>query len=271
MVKNWMSVCVLGGSLLAHPAMAGELPSSDSQGVSGVLDILGLDQPTLQTIGRKDKADEDEFQSYRTNYKERALEFGIDGGFTLLNGDTVQAFKPSGSVTPYFDISFGDGNSIVLGATIGYHLFNEENTEYYFFRAPVLPETTADGNLRYVIPTVSYRYENDLTSNLGRRGRAFFSFGVGLGAGVVSSEASIENAGSAGTYSTTYEDTLETFFAIAPSIGFRFRVTEFLFVNITSRYNMLVQFGKPRYLEEGDLEGMRTFDTGMGISYEFGG
>lgn len=208
---------------------------------------------------------------YRTDYGERKLEAGVDTGFNAPLGAAVRSFDPFVTVTPYMDVSFGDGNSLDFQVTLGMNPMDPEHPEYYFFRSPVVDGTTAQGELRYAIPHLTFRYETDLTPKLGRRGRVFFWAGFGAGVGLVSSEASISGAGTAPATATTHEETLETFLALVPSGGFRFRISEFFFINTSIRYNLLMQFGTPETLQEGDLDGFQTFDTSLGISYEFGG
>lgn len=237
--------------------------------------VVSLSLPRVASAGEVltpiDRMPRDNNKSYRTDYGERKLEAGLDVGYSLLLGTTIRAFKPAPTVTPYLDVSFGDGNSLDFQVVLGYGLMDEDDAQYYFFRSPVVAGADAEGELRFAIPTVTFRYENDLTPKLGRRGRVFFWAGMGLGAGLVSSAAELTGAGTLPSAETKHEDTLETFFAAVPALGFRFRLTEFLFVNISSRFTALVQFGRPDVLEEGDLEGFRTFDTSVGVSYEFGG
>lgn len=217
--------------------------------------------------------DDDGFgdEDYRYNFSERKIEAGVDAGSALLLGTSTKSFLSGATVTPYVDFSFGDGNSLDFQVVMGYHPFDEDNAQYYFFRSPVVEGTTAEGELIYAIPQLTFRYESDLTSSLASRGRVFYWAGIGAGPAFVSSAAKLENAGTLGTVEYEYADTTETFLTFAPAAGLRFRVGEFFFINVGGRLDWLIQFGQPEVAQEGDLPGFKILEGTVGLSYEIGG
>lgn len=217
--------------------------------------------------------DDDGFgeEEYRYNFSERKVEAGLDVGSAVLLGTSTKSFLSGATVTPYMDFSFGDGNSLDFQVTLGYHPFDEDNAQYYFFRSPVVDGTTAEGELVYAIPQLTFRYESDLTSSLASRGRVFYWAGIGAGPAFVSSAAKLENAGTLGTVEYEHADTTETFLTIVPAAGLRFRLGEFFFLNLGARLDWLVQFGQPEVAQEGDLPGFKIVEGTVGISYEIGG
>lgn len=236
---------------------------------------IALASDALTPIGRK-KSDDNFGMDYRTDFSDRKLEAGIDGGGVMLYGATTKAFTPGVAVTPYLDVSFGDGNSVVFQVPMGGHYINSDNAGYYFFRSPITDAASAEGQMGYVNPTIAFRYEFDLSPNLNKRGRVFLWTGMGMGVGIVASEAELTYADDTGNNlpepaKTTYEDTRKNFFTLSPAGGARFRLTEFFFVNLTVRYTLFMNFNTDDVPNEGDIAGMQALEGGLGLSYEFGG
>jgi hypothetical protein len=236
--------------------------------------------PLNKTKKRKKK--EKDFlpeQNYRYDFDERHLSWGIDVGGGFANGITANAFPLGGTVTPYFKGGFGDGNALQLDVMVGFNPLNATKAEWLYFRTPILSGSSAYGQVAFVAPTLTFKYELDLTPSISQRGVFSTWGGIGLGAVMSFGYASLLDNGSIPDPQLTNK---QVFFDIVPTIGVRARITEFSYFELGTRFHIMLEIasqlkgdtgwvtGTPQSIQEFWMGNSRYADVFVGFCHDFG-
>ncbi len=103
--------------------------------------------------------------------------------------------------------------------------------------------------------------------------------GVGTGPAFTKGEVSLTNNGSQPDKTVT---NFEVFYDLVPTMGFKFRVTEFAFIQLGMRYHFLwvigskvngastMTYGRPDVVPEFWIGNSRMAEVSIGFGYDFG-
>lgn len=240
---------------------------------------------------KKKKKKSKQFETdYRYDWDQRHFSFGLNLGGGLGAGNTLNAFRYGGVITPYLKAAFGDGNSIQFDVTVGYQSHCQlsadvckEEAAWLYFRTPIMPDSASGGYLVMVAPNLQFRYEVEMGSSISKRSPVLVWGGMGFGSVITNGFAElIDNGTDADPELRNTELTnLEIFFDILPTAGLRFRLGEFAYFETGFRLHLMLPIasmvtdqdqltvGKPTVLPEFYIGKARWLDYSIGFAYDF--
>lgn len=303
-IPVWAALPVLGvaasPSALTQPPEASALTQRLEQGLERlgmpepfrVVDPVTLhlassvsqDDPALMPLRSKD--DDEVFgddTEYRYDFEDRHLTLGITGSGGITRGVVINAFPYEGMVSPYFRFGFGDGNTLQLDLTAMVSQFYPNQYPWFFFRTPILGGDVV-GSLYMVIPTISFRYEMDMSATISKKSPFMAVGGLGVGGAYAWGYVNLTGNGSSGAESS---QTLinQIMIDAVPMIGVKYRLGEFAALEVGGKAHLLFpllfnntsgvgtagwSFGRPYAVPEGWLDASRFFDGYLSFSYDFG-
>ena len=264
-MRTLFALCIL--ATLSFPA--GDLLASQA-----------LEGNAGNTLPLQKKGDDFQLEDgdYRYDFGDRHLTWGFDLAGDLSSGITLKAFPYGGGVTPYFKVNFGDGNAVQIDLSAIANPISGPNYPWLFFRTPVFPGSSVSGYTLLLAPVFTFKYEVDMGSSVSKRSPVQFWGGLGIGPLLTIGSADITDNGD----SDTHLSNTEVFFQFVPTVGFKFRLSEFAFINLGFKYHLMLDIasrvndeevwstGTPRVIQEFWLGNSAYFETTLGFSYDFG-
>lgn len=245
------------------------------------LDPRAATSPTLEPLKGGDDDFSDDQENYRYDFSERHLSFGMDMGGNFARGTTLRAFPLGGMVSPYFRGAFGDGNALQFDLATNVNNLSAADSDWLFFRTPVLAGSLAWGYILMVSPTISFRYEVDMGSSISKRSRivSFASFGLAPTFTYGEAHLSENNGSAAGSNTDVYN--MEFLVDVVPTAGLKFRLGEFGALQVGGKMHFYWPIassinkgpwvvGRPETVPEFWIESSRTLEAFVGFSYDFG-
>lgn len=277
LLLNALPGLVVGALLLGSTPLRAETPGAVIPGFR-----LEAPQPVLSLNAKgEDPMFEDENQDYRYDFGERHLTFGLNLQGNLTSGVTLNGMPYGGGVSPYFRISFGDGNALQLDLNAAINPLSAANAQWVFFRTPILAGSLASGYMAMIAPTISFRYDIELGASISKRSPVVYFVSFGLAPMITYGQADLIQNGSVNGTGETHLTNMEVMADIVPTTGLKLRLGEFGGLELGAKMHFLWPiaaninnggwfFSRPFTVPELWIENSRVTEFYLGFSYDFG-
>ncbi|MFM7203249.1 MAG: hypothetical protein ACKO6N_20880 [Myxococcota bacterium] len=219
--------------------------------------------------------------TYRYDFSERHLSFGLNMAGGLANGPTLNAFPYGGVVTPYFRGAFGDGNALQLDLNLGINPISGASAQWLYFRTPIMAGSLVSGYVALIAPTLSFRYDIDLGASISKRSPVALFVSFGLGPAFTYGSSALTSNGSVNGTGETYLTNIQLFADVLPAAGLKLRLGEFAALEVGSKLHLVWPImanvnntgwvsGRPFSVPEFWIEASRWTEFYLGFSYDFG-